>query len=405
MHPPRRAGSPLASVVIGSLLVGGLLTACGSPSTAATPVGAASARSLTVPVVAPSASTGSASAAPSSAPPSTSPPAPPFTAGNPGGHAPIPAEAQPADTSRPDHVVGDGTPASCTSAAVIAAVAAGGVITFSCGPDPVVIRMSATAKIRNAVTRVVLDGGGKVTLDGGGAHRILYLDTCDQAQGWATSHCQNQQYPQLTVQNLTFANGDSTGQDTDGGGGGAIFDRGGRLLIVHSRFVGNRCDPTGPDLGGAAVRALAQWQGLPVYVVQSTFGGAPGQGGVCSNGGALSSIGVSWSVLDCVMSYNSAIGHGANPARSGTPGGGSGGAIYTDGNTYTVTIDGSIIEHNTANEGGGALFYVSNDRTGTLTIRDSTLSGDPSKGFWTAGYPGIFFLGSGKPSVSGSTLD
>jgi hypothetical protein len=264
--------------------------------------------------------------------------------------------------------------------------------------------MTATAKLRNASTRVVLDGGGMVTLSGGGARRILYLNTCDQAQGWATSHCQNQQYPQLTVQNLTFANGNSTGESTDGGGGGAIFDRGGRLKVVNSRFVGNRCDSTGPDLGGAAVRALEQWQGMPVYVVGSTFGGAPGAGGVCSNGGALSSIGVSWSVLNCVMTYNSAIGHGANPARSGTSGGGSGGAIYTDGNTYSVTIQGSIIEHNTANEGGGALFYVSNDRTGTLAIRGSMLSANLSKGFWTDGYPGIFFLGSAKPSVSGSTL-
>lgn len=55
--------------------------------------------------------------------------------------------------------------------------------------------------------------------------------------------------------------------------------------------------------------------------------------------------------------------------------------------------------------GGGALFYVSNDRTGTLTIRDSTLSANPSKGFWTDGYPGIFFLGSAKPFVSASTLN
>ncbi|MBS2964152.1 hypothetical protein KGA66_13925 [Actinocrinis puniceicyclus] len=327
-----------------------------------------------------------------------------LSAGNPNGHAAVPADGQRVDTSHPDHVVGHGTPASCTSAAVVAAVASGGVITFDCGPGPVVITMAATAKVRNAATRVVLDGGGRVTLDGAGARRILYLDTCDQAQGWTTSHCQNQQYPQLTVQNLTLAHGDSTGQKTDGGGGGAIFDRGGRLKIVHSLFVGNRCDATGPDLGGAAVRALEQWQGLPVYVVDSTFGGSPAAGGVCSNGGALSSIGVSWRVLNCVMTYNEAIGHGANPARSGTPGGGSGGAIYTDGNQYTVIVAGSVIEHDAANEGGGALFFVSNDRTGTLTIRDSTLSANPSKGFWTAGYPGIFFLGAGRPSVSGSAL-
>ena len=329
-----------------------------------------------------------------------------FSAGNPNGHAAIPADAQPVDTSHPDHVVGNGTPGSCTSAALVTAVAAGGVITFSCGPGPVTITMSATAKVRNTVTRVVLDGGGKVTLSGGGARRILYLNTCDQAQVWTTSHCQNQQYPQLTVQNLTFADGNSTGQGTSSAdtGGGAVFDRGGRLKIVNSRFVGNRCDSTGPDLGGAAVRAFEQWQNEPVYVVGSTFGGAPGAGGVCSNGGALSSIGVSWSVLNCVMTYNSAIGHGANPARGGTPGGGSGGAIYTDGDTYTVTVQGSIIEHNTANEGGGALFYVSNDRTGTLTIHDSTLSDNLSKGFWTDGFPGIFFLGAGKPAVSGSSL-
>lgn len=406
MTIPRRAG-----VLLAALVSGGLIAGCGSSSPSATVGGAsASANALVIPIVAP---TKSASATPTAAPSSVKPSVPataggPLAAGNPNGNAALPADAQAVDTSHPDRVVGNGTSAGCTSAAVVAAVAAGGVITFSCGPDPVVITMTATAKIRNASTRVVLDGGGKVTLSGGGARRILYLNTCDQAQGWTTSHCQDQQYPQLTVQNLTFANGNATGQtaaNTNGGGGGALFDRGGRLKIVHSRFIGNRCDATGPDLGGAAVRALEQWQGMPVYVVDSTFGGAPGQGGVCSNGGALSSIGVSWSVLNCVMTYNSAIGHGANPARSGTPGGGSGGAIYTDGNTYTVTIQGSIIEHNTANEGGGALFYVSNDRTGTLSIRDSTLSGNPSKGFWTDGYPGIFFLGSAKPSVSGSTLN
>jgi hypothetical protein len=395
----------LACVASGALAAG-----CGSPSPGAAGANPSNA-ALSVPVVAPSASPSSIRGTPApsaSASASTPPPAAPtFTAGNPNGHAAVPADGRAADTSHPTRVVGHGTAASCTSAAVVAAVAAGGVITFSCGPNPVVITLAATAKVRNAAaTRVVLDGGGKVTLSGGGKRRILYMNTCDQAQGWTTSHCQNQEYPQLTLQNLTFADGDSTGQGAAGGlgGGGAVFASGGRLKIVNSRFTGNRCDSTGPDLGGAAVRALQQWQGLPVYVVGSTFGGGPGLGGVCSNGGALSSIAVSWDVLNCVMTYNSAIGAGANPARGGTPGGGSGGAIYTDGNRYTVTVAGSIIEHNQANEGGGALFYVSNDRTGTLAIRGSTLRNNPSKGFYTDGYPGIFFLGAGKPSVSSSTL-
>jgi hypothetical protein len=296
-------------------------------------------------------------------------------------------------------VVGNGTPASCTSAAVVAAVAAGGVITFSCGHSPVTITMTATANVVNRHPVVVLDGGGLVTLSGGGQHRILYMNTCDPAQGWTTSHCQDQDSPQLTVQNLTFADGNSTGDKTEGGGGGAIFVRGGRFKVVNSQFLRNRCDPTGPDLGGAAIRDLSEYHGQPVYIVQSTF-----SDGVCSNGGALSSIGVSWVVLNCVMSHNSAIGNGANPAQAGTPGGGSGGAIYNDGDTYTLTIAGSVIQNNHAKEGGGAVFFVSNDHTGNLSIDGSTLTGNPNDGFHTAGFPGIFFIGEHKPTVTNSTL-
>ena len=38
------------------------------------------------------------------------------------------------DTSAPDHVIGTGTPASCSAADLAAAVTAGGTITFNCGP-------------------------------------------------------------------------------------------------------------------------------------------------------------------------------------------------------------------------------------------------------------------------------
>ena len=298
-----------------------------------------------------------------------------------------------------DHVVGHGTPGSCTSQAVVQAVAAGGVIAFSCGPRPVTIVMTATAKVRNTSATVVLDGGGLVTLSGGGVRRILYLDTCDPAQTWTTSHCQDQATPALTVENITFADGNSTGQVYDGGGGGAIFDRGGQLKVIDARFTGNRCDSAGPDLGGAAIRALSQYQNRAVEVTGSTF-----TGGVCSNGGALSSIGVSWVVQDSTFTGNRAIGDGANPAQAGTPGGGSGGAIYTDGDDYTVTVDGSVITGNSAREGGGALFFVSNDKTGTLTIEHSKLRDNPNAGFQTAGYPGIFFLGQGHPVLLSSSL-
>lgn len=348
-----------------------------------------------------------ASSPPGSTPPASSAPAAPAQVnGNPNGRASVPAEARAVDTSKPTRVVGTGTPGSCTSEAVVSAVGAGGIITFNCGPEPVTITMKATAKVRNVQgARIVLDGGGRVTLSGEGRRRILYMNTCDKNQGWTTSHCQDQDHPSLTVQNLTFADGNSTGDTTEGGGGGAIFVRGGRFKVVNSRFVRNRCDQTGPDLGGAAIRVLSQYHNQPVYVVGSTFGGASGQGGVCANGGALSSIGVSWVVLNSVLSYNSAVGRGANPARGGTPGGGSGGAIYCDGNLFTVRLAGTLVEQNKANEGGGAVFFVSNDRTGTMSIESSTLRKNPSAGFETPGFPGIYFLGARPPSVSSSSLN
>ena len=397
-HRPVRISRALAA----GLLAAAALTGCGDDPAAPSFVAA------------PAASPATAAATPSAPPPATSaaPPASPSASapahrerrlpapGNPDGDAPVPAEARPVDTRRPTRVIGEGTPAGCTSDAVVKAVAAGGVITFDCGPAPVTITMTRTAKVKNANgPRVVLDGGGKVTLSGGGKRRILYMNTCDPAQGFTTSHCQDQDHPRLTVQNLVFANGNSTGDRTEGGGGGAVFARGGRLTVINSRFTGNRCDRTGPDLGGAAIRALSQHRGKPVYVAGSTF-----TGGSCANGGALSSIGVSWVVLNSVLSGNEAVGRGANPARPGTPGGGSGGAVYTDGDTFTVTLAGTVVRDNRAREGGGAVFFVSNDRTGSMRITGSTLRGNRSDGFETAGLPGIFFLGARPPAVSGSTL-
>jgi hypothetical protein len=97
-------------------------------------------------------------------------------------------------------------------------------------------------------------------------------------------------------------------------------------------------------------------------------------------------------------------GWGANPAPHGTPGGASGGAIYTDGDLYTVRVAGTIIKYDHAREGGGAIFFVSDDNTGTLRIEHSPLFRNPSEGFYTHGYPGIYFHSTGHPIIVGSSL-
>ena len=305
--------------------------------------------------------------------------------GNSDGHANVPPAARAVDTSHPNHVVGNGSPASCTAAAVVKAVAEGGIITFNCGPKPVTITMTAPAKVVNTSHRIVLDGGGKVTLNGAGKTRILYMNTCDPKQKYTTDDCWEQQWPQLVVQNIAFENAYSAVQQTSTSnyGGGAIFDQGGQLKVVNSAFTGNRCYPSGPDLGGAAIRALGMYMGTPVYITHDTF-----TGNSCSNGAALSGLYANFDVLNSVMTGNKAIGFGANPAGHGTAGGGSGGAIYTDGDHYNLTVAGTVISGNSAREGGGAIFFVVDAGGGTLTIDHSTLRRNPSGEFQNA--PGIF---------------
>ncbi len=332
-------------------------------------------------------------------------PGAPVNAGAPNQQVSVPAAGQAVNTNQPDQLVGTGTAASCTGEAVVQAVAQGGKIRFSCGPDPVTITLPRTAKVFNNRPDVTLDGGGLVTLSGGGRVRILYQNTCDPEQVWTTPRCDNQETPRLTVQNIGFTQGNSVGQLTDGGGGGAIFVRGGQFKIVNSQFTRNRCETTGPDIGGGAVRVLSIYQNRPVYVVGSTFGGAAGQGNRCSNGGALSSIGVSYSVYNSLLSHNAAVGNGANPAQAGTPGGGSGGAIYNDGNTFTLSVYGSTVSDNSAVEGGSAVIFVSNDRSGRMTLSDSVFVRNPATRFGTAGLPGFFVLAApGQPVVTRTTL-
>jgi hypothetical protein len=322
--------------------------------------------------------------------------------GNPQGHFYVPPAGRAVDTQHPNHVIGNGTPVSCTSAAVVRDVAAGGIIRFNCGPRPVTIVMRATASVVKTRHRIVLDGGGLITLSGGGKRRILFSDTCSGS--WSTDDCVDQPYPQIVVQNITFADGyDGAHQVTCtanapscwyGGvdGGGAVYVEGGQFKAVNSRFLDNRCYAYGPDLGGGAIRALAEYENRPVYITGDTF-----RGGRCSNGGALSSISVQWDVLNSQFTNNLAVGWGANPASHGTLGGGSGGAIYLDGRDDNLLVAGTVMNDNRAREGGGAVFDVVDTGWGALTFNESHLHHDRSGRFQT--FPGVYYDIDGHDTV------
>ncbi len=301
-----------------------------------------------------------------------------LSAGNPSGNCTIPTEAKAEDVSHPNVIVGTGDASSCTATAFETAVQKGGIITFNCGPDPVTITLPHQIKLQNAAGPDangyrVIDGGGLITLSGGGKNRILYQDACEEGLGWLNTHCNNSLYPRLVVQNLVFENGKAS----DAGiGGAAIYSNGGSLKVVNSIFRGNAIISTGPDVAGGAIY---QTQGYgPTYIVNSTFGGSSERANVGSNGGALGGLFASFHVYNSVISHNKAIGNGMNPAKNGTPGGGSGGGIYMDGNSFALNICGTEIANNSSHELGGAIFYVANDVQGSISINQSTFRANQS---------------------------
>jgi hypothetical protein len=332
-----------------------------------------------------------------------------FVTGNPGGTASVPAAAAAEDVSRPDHVVGTGTPGSCTVDALAAAVRGGGVTTFNCGPSAITITLDRTLVTCNTdtckhpwqggkpVTKAVIDGGGLVTLSGNDERGIFYANTCEESFGWLSDRCDLQTSPLVVFQNIVLKGGNATNGPAGyagvggGGGGGAIAMRGGQFKAVNVTFADNRCMTLASDAGGGAVRLTGQ--SATAYIVKSTF-----TDNKCANGGAISGLGASIQVLNSLVTRNTATGTGASSGQ-----GGNGGGIYGDGNTYSYVVDGTVISGNVASEGGPGIFFVSNDLTGTLTIRNSQIIDNSGEKFFTAPYRDIFYLG-GAMTITGSTV-
>jgi hypothetical protein len=251
------------------------------------------------------------------------------------------------DTSSPTARVGDGSAASCTAAALQQAATGGGTIVFNCGSAPVTITVTTPITFTN---EAVLDGGGLVTLSGGGTSRILYLNSA-----------YNVPTPRLSVQRLTFRDGQSpaVGADT-AQGGGAIYRNGGSLTVLDSTFENNHAPATGQDVAGGAIYGFG---GGETVVAGSTF-----TGNAASDGGAIGSLNGNLTIINSTFTGNAATGTGGNPGN-----GGAGGAIYMDGGHEATSLCGVTIRGNTAGAIGGGFFRVSNDHTGTFAMDRTTV--------------------------------
>ncbi len=329
-------------------------------------------------------------------------PVAPTSNANPDGHCNAPTPGIAEDVSKPTTVVGDGTYASCTADKVVLAVNAGGVVTFNCGPltltivVPEIQIMNDGGKGDGSVT---IDGGGKITLSGNGANRVLYQNTCDMALHYTTPHCQNQPAPHLVLQNIGIASGKSNATDSVLGGG-AVFVGGGTFKMFNVLVKDSTQPNLKQDYAGGAVYTFNQAT-QPVYITNSTFRGNTG-----CNGGALGGIGTSYAITNSIFASNKTLGSGQNPAKSGTPGGGLGGAIYNDGNGYTLSICGTAFTGNTAAElGSGAIFQVVDDLKGALVIDQSKFTANSNAGsVQSAAHPSIYVEAADKQGNAGVTI-
>ncbi len=212
-------------------------------------------------------------------------------------------------------VVGSGTAASCTEAALDTALAGGGNVTFNCGPNPASITLTSPKTILADTT---MDGANKITLKAPNIYHFLVnpsytftLKNIQLVQGKTSSGGSIHNYGTFKAINVRFHNNRSSDY------GGAIYSEG-KLVIKNSSFT----------------------KGRAVYA-----GGA-----IYNNGG------------------NATIKKSTFSGNKVTDASGKGGAVANQ--SGDVRLIGSTLNNNTANQGGG----VWTDFGSTNTIKNSTLS-------------------------------
>jgi hypothetical protein len=270
----------------------------------------------------------------------------------------------PIDTSHPDAVVGDGTPESCTEAALNAALETGGIIRFRCGPSPLTIPVTAEKVI---LRDTVLDGGSTVTLDGGGASRIFVVGAPgDRAAS-------------LTLQYLTLRGGHAAMTPASAGsssrtGGGAIVQFGGTLLITDSVLADNEATASGEAAGGAVCSL-----GGRLAIARSSF-----DGNRAGSAGAVAALASELVLVRTRLTNNQAVGVGDGWQ-------GIAGALLADQQGQSVAMCQVTMSGNRSVNFGSAV-HLQGVGGETMAIEEAAFldNGVPDVGAATGGGPAVF---------------
>lgn len=244
--------------------------------------------------------------------------------------------------------VGNGSPESCTEAALDEAVAKKVDINFNCGSGTVTIPITHQKILENFYT---IDGGNKIILDADGATnntRIFKIATSAQ----------------ITIKNITLQRGNPKPNDPNDsalGQGRAMFsDIWSTLYVDHVTFKDNSSLPDDHACMGGGAIFIGGFD--HVYIMNSKF-----INNKSMNGGAINDLTSDLYITNSVFDGNTAM-HDAYINRAGQDN--CGGAIYIDGaspanqgGTGQIIIDKSIFTNNVTNNYGGAIvsFLYSND--------------------------------------------
>jgi hypothetical protein len=220
-------------------------------------------------------------------------------------------------------VVGNGTPASCTEAALASKLAGGGLVSFNCGPAAFTLVIHET----QIVSHTTIDGGGRISLSGGGLNALFFVTT-----GVA-----------LTLDNLRIIDGYSNKIFR-----AAALMNAGTLVIRHSEIANGTCDS--PCFAGAIIN------GGPLRIENSIIRGNH----AAFNAGAIANLSDTVQISRSLIADNHVTG-------------GSGGAGAINNRGATLLLRDSTLMSNTTTGDGGAIV---NDALGTVAVVNSTISGN-----------------------------
>lgn len=243
-------------------------------------------------------------------------------------------------------VVGTGTPASCTEAAVNTVLAGGGLVTFNCGAAPHTITLTSSKDISVDTS---IDGGNLIALSGGATTRLFTVKRAGN--------------PRLTLRNLAI-------RDAGGAAAGAVYveqagaERG-YLTTENVDFIDNQNGAIWTR-GTVQVNATT-FQGHPAPAITvETTGEATVTGGVFEDNVTFNDSG------GAIFNQGVLIVRDSRFTGNGTSANMKGGAINNEGE---ATVTTSEFIGNVALAAGGAIFT-----RGDLTVDSSTFAGNRALG-------------------------